>query len=185
MTSPRACTTPASIRSPGRRSRSRASYRTARCSGHSCSDYRVSVVAGRCSVTGCFSLKLSMSASRTIPITSDLADLTLAALLRRLLSDHSWGQIRRLIETRRVKIEGELCLDPARRLREGLTVELLDRPAAKPHQHEDVVIRHLDEHVVVIEKPSGMNTVRHPAEREWTERRKALSPTLEDIVPRL
>jgi 23S rRNA pseudouridine1911/1915/1917 synthase len=27
--------------------------------------------------------------------------------------------------------------------------------------------------------------VRHPAERAWTEQRKALSPTLEDLVPRL
>jgi 23S rRNA pseudouridine1911/1915/1917 synthase len=27
--------------------------------------------------------------------------------------------------------------------------------------------------------------VRHPAERDWTERRKALSPTLEDLVPPL
>ena len=26
-------------------------------------------------------------------------------------------------------------------------------------------------------------TVRHPLERDWTERRKALAPTLEDLVP--
>jgi 23S rRNA pseudouridine1911/1915/1917 synthase len=48
-----------------------------------------------------------------------------------------------------------------------------------------IVLRHLDEHVVVVEKPSGMSTVRHPAERAWDERRKALSPTLEDLVPAL
>jgi 23S rRNA pseudouridine1911/1915/1917 synthase len=34
--------------------------------------------------------------------------------------------------------------------------------------------------VVVVEKPAGINTVRHPAERDWDDRRKALSPTLED-----
>jgi 23S rRNA pseudouridine1911/1915/1917 synthase len=39
--------------------------------------------------------------------------------------------------------------------------------------------------VVVAEKPSGMNTVRHPAELRWREERKALSPTLQDVVPRL
>jgi 23S rRNA pseudouridine1911/1915/1917 synthase len=35
---------------------------------------------------------------------------------------------------------------------------------------------------VVVEKPGGIPTVRHPAEREWPERRKALNPTLEDHV---
>ena len=81
------------------------------------------------------------------------------------------------------KVNGELCLDPARRLKEGETVELLARPAPKPRQAEAIVIRHLDEHVVVVEKPSGLPTVRHPSERDWTERRKALAPTLEDLVP--
>jgi 23S rRNA pseudouridine1911/1915/1917 synthase len=38
---------------------------------------------------------------------------------------------------------------------------------------------------VVVEKPAGISTVRHPAERDWSPRRKQLSPTLEDIVPRL
>jgi 23S rRNA pseudouridine1911/1915/1917 synthase len=48
-----------------------------------------------------------------------------------------------------------------------------------------VAIRYLDQHLVVVEKPSGLATVRHPLERDWPERRKALSPTLEDIVVRL
>jgi 23S rRNA pseudouridine1911/1915/1917 synthase len=43
----------------------------------------------------------------------------------------------------------------------------------------------LDKHVVVVEKPSGISTVRHPLERDWPASRKALSPTLEDLVPRL
>jgi 23S rRNA pseudouridine1911/1915/1917 synthase len=34
----------------------------------------------------------------------------------------------------------------------------------------------------VAEKPAGICTVRHPAERDWPERRKALSPTLQDLV---
>jgi 23S rRNA pseudouridine1911/1915/1917 synthase len=118
-------------------------------------------------------------------VTPEQADKTLAALLRTLLPGQSWSEVRRLIETRHARINGELCLDPARRVHEGELVELLPRPAAKLRQPEQVTIRHLDEHIVVVEKPSGMNTVRHPAEREWTDRRRALSPTLEDIVPRL
>jgi 23S rRNA pseudouridine1911/1915/1917 synthase len=119
----------------------------------------------------------------TLP--AEQAGLTLAALLRQRLPGQSWNQVRRLIETRRARVNGELCLDPARRLNEGETIELLARPAPIPRQDETIVIRHLDEHLVVVEKPSGVSTVRHPVERAWSERRKALSPTLEDLVPKL
>ncbi len=120
-----------------------------------------------------------------IATPADQTGATLAALLRSRLPGQSWNQIRRLIETRHAKVNGELCLDPARRLKEGETVELLARPAPKPRQAESITIRHLDEHVVVVEKPSGLPTVRHPVERDWTERRKALAPTLEDLTPPL
>ncbi len=119
------------------------------------------------------------------PVPDDQAGLTLAALLRQRLPELSWTQVRRLVETRRVRLDGEICLDPARRLRAGVVVELLGKPAPRPRQHELLAVRHLDEHVVVVEKPSGVATVRHPAERAWTERRKALHPTLEDLVPGL
>jgi 23S rRNA pseudouridine1911/1915/1917 synthase len=118
-------------------------------------------------------------------ISSEQTGVTLAAILRSHLPGHSWNQIRRLIETRHVRIDGELCLDPARRLREGQVVEILDRPVPKPRQHETVKISYLDTHIVVIEKPSGVSTVRHPLERDWPAMRKSLSPTLEEIVPKL
>src|SRR5205085_6781588 len=31
-----------------------------------------------------------------------------------------------------------------------------------------------------VEKPPGINTVRHPSELDWKERRRDLAPTLED-----
>src|SRR5579859_7726926 len=99
-----------------------------------------------------------------LPVPAEQAGLTLAALLRQRLPGQSWNQVRRLIETRRARVNGELCLDPARRLKEGETVELLPRPAAKPRSHEAIVIRYLDDHLVVVEKPSGISTVRHPVE---------------------
>src|SRR6266542_1422590 len=117
-------------------------------------------------------------------VPAEHAEQTLAALLRASLPGHTWSQVRRLIQTRHAKINGELCLDPVRRVHEGETVELLARPAPRPRQQEIITLRHLDEHVVVVEKPSGINTVRHPAERDWTPQRKALAPTLEDLVPR-
>jgi 23S rRNA pseudouridine1911/1915/1917 synthase len=126
-----------------------------------------------------------MSSTPPFTVPAEHAQKTLAGLLRVLLPDQSWSQVRRLVETRRARVNGELCLDPARRLKEGETVEVLARPAPRPRQQEAVIVRHLDELVEVVEKPSGVNTVRHPGERAWDERRKALSPTLEEIVPKL
>jgi 23S rRNA pseudouridine1911/1915/1917 synthase len=93
--------------------------------------------------------------------------------------------VRRFIEGRKVRINGELCLDSARRVQEGESIELLRKPAAPPPTPDVVQLRYLDEHLVVAEKPSGINTVRHPSEREWSFQRRQLSPTLEDLLPPL
>jgi 23S rRNA pseudouridine1911/1915/1917 synthase len=127
----------------------------------------------------------TMTSFDALPVSEQQAGVTLAALLRLRLPELSWSQAKRLVETRHVTLDGEVCLDPARRLRAGIVVELLGRPAAPLRQHELLTLRHLDEHVVVVEKPSGVATVRHPAERAWTARRKALHPTLEDLIPGL
>ncbi|MFO0880676.1 MAG: RluA family pseudouridine synthase [Gemmataceae bacterium] len=117
-------------------------------------------------------------------VTAEEANATVAAVLRPRLPGHSWSQIRTLISSRRVRVRGELCLDPARRVKAGDTVELLASPQPRPVLPDDLVIRHLDTHVVVVEKPSGVSTVRHPLERAWDEERKALSPTMEDLLAR-
>lgn len=127
---------------------------------------------------------MTPSSSQIFEVAAEQAGVTLAAFLRAHLANHSWNQVRRLIETRRVRVDGELCFDPARRLHEGSVVEFTSRPAAKPRQQELIRLRHLDPHLVVVEKPAGMSTVRHPVERDWPRRRKELSPTLEDIVPK-
>src|SRR5262245_47451735 len=115
------------------------------------------------------------------PITTEHAGLTLAAVLRARLPGQSWNQVRQLVAARRVKVGGDVCLDPARRLSEAEGVELLARPAPVPSaDRSELTVRHLDDHVVVVEKPAGLNTVRHPAERDWPARRRELSPTLDD-----
>jgi 23S rRNA pseudouridine1911/1915/1917 synthase len=118
----------------------------------------------------------------TFTITPEDAGNTLAALVRIHLAGQSWSQVRRIIAGRQVRVGGDLCLDAARRLKEGDVVELLARPAPQPPTGAAITIRHVDTHLVVVEKPAGIPTVRHPAERAWTQRRKALSPTLEDLV---
>ena len=128
---------------------------------------------------------MSSASSQHLSISAAQAGLTVAALLRSVLPGQSWSQVRQFVSARHARINGDLCLDAARRLKEGDTVEILARPAPKPHGGEAVVIRYLDEHIVVVEKPAGINTVRHPAERDWSEKRKAVSPTLQDLVAKI
>jgi 23S rRNA pseudouridine1911/1915/1917 synthase len=116
-------------------------------------------------------------------IAAEQAGLTLAAVLRRHLPGCSWTDARRLIIGRHVRLNDELCLDPARRVKEGDTVCLRRHPEPLPKAFHDALnIRYLDEHVVVVEKPAGLNTVRHPAELHWKQARRQLAPTLQDRV---
>ena len=107
---------------------------------------------------------------------------TLATIVRNLKPDLSWSRIKKIIAQGHIKISNDVCLDPARRVRAAEEVELLVKPDGKALDKQEIVIRHLDEHLVVVEKPPGVNSVRHPAERTWKESRKSLSPTLEDLV---
>ena len=107
---------------------------------------------------------------------------TLATIVRNLKPDLSWSRIKKLIAQGHIKISNDVCLDPARRVRTAEDVELLVKPDGKASDKQEITIRFLDEHLVVVEKPPGVNSVRHPAERTWKESRKSLSPTLEDLV---
>jgi len=125
--------------------------------------------------------------SPTLPpftVSPQEAGFTLAKVLRSRLGGPSWNEVRKLIAARRVKVGDAICSDEARRLKENEVVILLEHPKPLPRtaHPERLVVRHLDEHVVVVEKPSGVNTVRHPAELEWAEERRALDPTLEDLT---
>ncbi|MCS7047193.1 MAG: RluA family pseudouridine synthase [Gemmataceae bacterium] len=122
--------------------------------------------------------------AQTFEVTVEQAGRTLAALLRQWLVGLSWSQVRKLIAGRRVKLNGELWLDDARRLKAGDTVEIRPHPAPRPRLIDNIVIRHVDEHLVVVEKPAGISTVRHPKERDWLEQRRLLTPTLDDLVMR-
>lgn len=116
---------------------------------------------------------------------AELAGKTLAAGLRHWLPGQTWTQIRKLIAGRRVKLNGEVWLDDARRLNAGDSVEILARPANSPLVHIDQIpIRYIDEQIVVVEKPAGISTVRHPAEKDWLEERRMLVVTLDDLVMR-
>jgi 23S rRNA pseudouridine1911/1915/1917 synthase len=128
---------------------------------------------------------MSDKESRMFRVRPDEANLTIAAALRRWLNGKSWSDVRRLLSSRHVTVSGNLCLDEGRRLKADEIVKLLPNPAAAPPKEEDVRIRFLDAHLVVVEKPAGMTTLRHPEERSWPKRRKQLQPTLDEMLPRI
>jgi 23S rRNA pseudouridine1911/1915/1917 synthase len=109
---------------------------------------------------------------------------TLAAALRRWMPGKSWTDARRLIAGRRIQINGNLCMDAARKLKRGDVVKLAAVALPLPAQAEHLRIRYLDEHIVVVEKPTGVTTMRHPEERFWPAKRKQLQPTLDELLPR-
>ena len=63
-------------------------------------------------------------------------------------------------------------------------IKILPHPAAPIPKEVDVRIVHLDPHVVVVEKPAGMTTLRHSEELHWPARRKQAQPTLDELLPR-
>jgi 23S rRNA pseudouridine1911/1915/1917 synthase len=112
------------------------------------------------------------------------AGQTLAKVLRARLGGLTWSRVRRLIAARRVLVNQVVCSDDARRVCAGDLIQLLDQPRPLPitaHPRR-LIVRHLDEHIVVVEKPAGINTVRHPLEQRWSQQRRRRSPTLEDVT---
>ncbi len=112
-------------------------------------------------------------------------NMTVAAALREWLPGVSWSRIKKLIEGRYVQVSGNLCLDPARRLKLQDVVKLLPRPGQAPPSPRDVAVVYLDEHIVVVDKPAGMTTNRHREELDASARRRQLQPTLDEVLPHI
>lgn len=118
-------------------------------------------------------------------VSATLAGQTLTGALRHWMPDRSWSQIRKLVQSRRIQINGNLSLDEGRRLTEKEVVKVLANPQAPPPREDDVRIRFVDAHVVIVEKPSGVTTLRHSEEQHWPARRRQLQPTLDELLPRI
>lgn len=123
-----------------------------------------------------------MASDRSFLVDADLDGLSLASALKRLLPDRTWSQVKQLIAKRRICVNRALCLDEGRRLRAGDEVELFAQSRKSVPSECDVRIVHRDEHLVVVDKPAGIVTVRRPEERDWPEERKARQPTLDEVV---
>jgi 23S rRNA pseudouridine1911/1915/1917 synthase len=125
------------------------------------------------------------SGGKTFRVLPRQVDQTVAAGLREWLPGRSWSEIRRLLRARQVTINGNLCVDAGRRLRITDVVKLLPNSLPPPPTEQNVRIRYLDKHLVVVEKPSGMTTTRHSEEHDMSSRRRQLQPTLDELLPRL
>ena len=83
------------------------------------------------------------------------ADPTVAAVVRRQ-TGVAWSRARGLCAEGRVTIDGERCLDPARRVAPGMRVDV--DPTA-PKRETGPLVRHaivfFDRDVVVVDKPGG------------------------------
>src|SRR5215475_6680783 len=105
-----------------------------------------------------------------------------------------WQQARQLVREGRVRLDGRPCFDSTRRLRRGQQVGV-DLPRGAGFQPASArqagslphVVRFADAHVVVVDKPAGLTTVRHAGESaEFGARGRTYLPaTLADLLPSL
>ena len=116
---------------------------------------------------------------------SDEKPTLIAALRQNLNEKPSWSAVRKMVKSRRVSIGGVLCIDEARRLSAGEIVRVSDNAIKAPPGDADVKIHFIDAHIVVVEKPSGMITLRRKSEHSWAWARRNKQPTLDECVPRL
>ena len=82
-------------------------------------------------------------------------------VLRALHPGASWNAVRRLIETGKVSVDGEVTRDPVRAVRQGSVLAVSMR-ARRPSVHETLpksAFVHVDSQVAVVRKPAGVSTV--------------------------
>jgi 23S rRNA pseudouridine1911/1915/1917 synthase len=114
-----------------------------------------------------------------------LSQQALGAILRRWKPDNSWTQVRQLVQARRVLLDGNLATDIGQRLKAGQVIKLLKASLAATATDRDVRICYVDADLLVVDKPSGMTSIRHPDEKRPSARRYQHQPTLTELLPRL
>ncbi len=118
---------------------------------------------------------------QVLHVKPDDAGKTLGSVVKRRLKV-SWAEAEMRVMDRRVAVHGNLCLDPARRLKAGDVINLLDRPAAKPAEARDLDVVFEDRDLVIVNKPAGVVSAREPREGQMSGRRRERQPTLDELV---
>lgn len=118
-------------------------------------------------------------------VVQDSAAGAVLSVMRKVVDGASWSEVRRLLSTRRVTLNGTLCIDEGRKVLPGEVLQIHVDSLPLPPSDKDVTIRWLDQQLVVVEKPSGMITLRRSNEKIWSYPRRMLQPTLDECVARL
>ncbi len=123
-----------------------------------------------------------MPENTPLTIGAEQEGQTLLAVLRSMSPGASWNDCRRLLTSRRVVVNGVLCVHEARRLQRGDTLQVNAASAHSPPQSGQLVIYHVDDQIVVVDKPAGVVSTRRPEELHWPDEKKRLAPTLDELV---
>jgi 23S rRNA pseudouridine1911/1915/1917 synthase len=140
---------------------------------------------------------------RSIVIQRGQAGQTVAQVLHDALRVGR-NEVLHYLRDRKVRLAGHLCKAPGRRVRCG---QRLDIVMAHPRKAEKrapraavpkasqatrrsplaqaIRVRYVDSHIVVVDKPPGLTTVRHASDTEELghRARRFLPPTLVDLLP--
>ncbi|MFP6764275.1 MAG: RluA family pseudouridine synthase, partial [Planctomycetaceae bacterium] len=127
---------------------------------------------------------MSQDVSEVWIVPPDLTGKTLSAGLRKFCPEKTWSQVRRLIDAYRVTVNRTLELDESRRLTAGEQIAVLSCPLPPPPDDDDVVVRYFDDSLVVVEKPTGMLSLRHIQELNWPPPRRRRQTSLDEVVLR-
>ncbi len=103
----------------------------------------------------------------TFRVSPDEDGQTLSAVLRRHLPDLAWSRARRLCERGKVRVDGEVTLDPAVRVHSGGEI-VIDEQAALPAPNLPGRLVFEDAHVVLVDKPSGISSVPYEKRESGT-----------------
>ena len=128
---------------------------------------------------------MNQSEPRVFHVPAELEGETVLGALRKLAPGASWADLRSKLRKRFFMVDGGLCVDEGRRVREGTVIKWMVQPIPAPPSEENLKIVYCDRHVVVVEKPAGVTTLRHAEERTWPTRRKQLQPTLDEMISRV
>jgi 23S rRNA pseudouridine1911/1915/1917 synthase len=120
---------------------------------------------------------------RIFPVDEELVGQTLAAGLKKLIECKSWGDAKKVVAQRRVQLNGNLCMDPARRLTDRDVIKVWNEPLPKPIDETALRLVHVDDDLIVVDKPPRVTSARHFEERNMPKRRRQLQPTLEELMP--
>jgi 23S rRNA pseudouridine1911/1915/1917 synthase len=90
--------------------------------------------------------------------------------LRELMPGKSWNDVRRLVRTGKIYVDGQALLDPTRLVPAGAEVELRQNAprATRTPSLPRTAILHLDAQVVVVAKPAGISTVPYDENERGT-----------------